>query len=391
MKNIIKWSSFLFVFFLTSGLNVLGFAQTFQTSDFSGNWYAYSVEVNPNIQAVYWFWGNTNVDESGDVSGTFYGPDGSGMAVSGGQITLDSKGVVSGYFSASGSTSTIVHGKMDPSKTKGTGVSVGSDGTMDLLTFIKGGGTFTSSDIQGSWYQYVMVIDPTTSAVYWAYGLLNIDGSGNATGDFIGADGSTVSVNGKLSLNSSGIMAGDATLLTNGFSSTQTIVHGKLDQSKTSGTYVSISTDKSDNSMNIGYLVKSGGVFKQSDIQGNWYAYAMNIDYMQQQVYWVYGKFKVGASGNATGSFTAPTGDTVTVTGGLNLDSDGVSAGDTFYLYEGTTLIDTLIGSQIKMDVGKTFMDGVWISPTSFGMTIGTLIKESNLVLPAIPLLLLDE
>jgi hypothetical protein len=387
MKKINKWSSFLFVLFLTSGLNVLGFAQTFQTSDFAGNWYAYSIEVDPTPPgAVYWFWGNTNVNESGDVSGTFYGPDGLGVAVSGGQITLDYKGVVSGYFSASGSTSSIVHGKMDPSKTKGTGVTIGSDGTMDLLTFIKGGGTFTSSDIQGGWYSYVMAID-ATGLVYWAYGLLNVDGSGKASGNFTAPNGTIVSVDGSIGLNPDGILSGSATLLADGDSSTQTLVHGKLDQSKTSGAFVSIDLD--DGSMNIAYLVKSGGVFKQSDTAGNWYVYTMNIDPTIPAVYWAYGKVGIDALGNMKGSYIGPLPPIVKVTSTLQMDNEGLSTG-TFNFDTG----DSGIVPSIKLDQGKTSMTGVGIitSGSSTGaMSILQFIKESNIAMPWVPLLLLDE
>ncbi len=81
MKNITKWSSFLIVFFLTLGLNTAVFAQTFQNSDFTGNWHAYSIEVDPSIPAVYWIRGNFDVNESGNVTGTYYGPDGSSRGI----------------------------------------------------------------------------------------------------------------------------------------------------------------------------------------------------------------------------------------------------------------------------------------------------------------------
>lgn len=387
MKNINICSSFLIVLFLTFGLNVLGFAQTFQTSDFSGNWYAYSIEVDPTPPGrVYWLWGNTNVNESGDVSGTFYGPDGSGVALSGGQIALDYKGVVSGYFTAGGSTTQIVNGKMDPSKTKGTGVTIGSDGTMDLLTFIKGGGTFISSDIQGNWYQYVITIDATNGNVYWAYGLLSVDGSGKATGDFTGPDGTIVSVSGSIGLNPDGILSGSATLLEDGNSSPLTIVNGKLDQSKTSGTYVAINPN--DGSMNIGYLLKSGGVFKQSDATGSWYVYTMVIDPING-VYWAYGKAGIDALGNVKGSYTTPLGQSLKLTSRFPINNEGLSAG-TFKFETG----DSGIIPSLKLNQAKTSMTGVAIvtSDTTFRgtMTILQFIKESNIALPWMPLLLLD-
>jgi hypothetical protein len=377
------------VIFFTMTLSVPAFATVFRTSDFEGNWYAYSIEVDPTPPGlVYWIWGNVEANESGDVSGTYYGPDGSSVALSGGQIALDSKGIIGGYFTASELTTQIINGKMDPSKTKGVAVSVGGDNTMDLLTFIKGGGTFTSSDIQGSWYSYVMTIDATTGNIYWANGLLNVDSSGNATGDFTAPNGTIVSVSGSIGLNPDGILSGSATLLADGISSTQTLVHGKLDQSKTSGTFVSIDLD--DGSMNIAYLVKSGGVFKQSDTAGNWYVYTMNIDPNISAVYWAYGKVGIDALGNIKGSYIGPFGPSVKVTSILQMDNEGLSTNGTFNFDTG----DSGIVPSIKLDQGKTSMTGVGIiiSGSSTGsMSILQFIKESNIVIPGIPLLLIGD
>ena len=390
MKNINKWSSFLVVLFITFGLNVSAFAKTFQSSDFEGNWYAYGIEVDPTPPGqVYWLWGNTTVNESGDVTGTYHGPDGTSVPISGGQIALDPKGIISGYFTADELTSSIVNGKLDQSKTKGAAVSVGNDGTMDLLTFIKGGGTFTSSDIQGSWYQYVITIDIANERVYWAYGLLTIDGSGNATGNFTGPDGTMVSVSGSIFLNPDGILSGSATLLADGDSSTQTIVNGKLDQSKTNGTFVSLNSNDF-SSMNIGYLVKSGGVFNQSDVQGNWYVYTMNIDPNTPAVYWAYGKVGIDALGNVKGSYIGPIGPKIKVTSTLQMDNEGLSTNGTFNFDTG----DSGIVPSIKLDQGKTSMTGVGIITSGINtgtMSILQFYKESNLFSPAIPFLLLDQ
>ena len=192
MKSIKKWSSFLIIFFLVLGFNVSVFAQTFQTSDFEGNWYVYSIEVNPTMPAVYWIRGSVNMDESGNLTGTYYAPDGSSVALSSAQVALDHKGIISGFFTAEGVTTTVVHGKMDQSKTFGTSVLLGADSTMDLLSIIKSGGTFTASDLEGTWYAYQVIIDPSTGAVFWTYGTYDVDASGTLTGSFSAPDGSTV-------------------------------------------------------------------------------------------------------------------------------------------------------------------------------------------------------
>lgn len=386
MKKTKKWSLFLIVLFLALCLNVSAFAKTFKTSDLAGNWFAYSEEVNPSIPAVYWVWGNVDIDESGNLAGTYYAPDGSSVTLSSGQLSIDHKGILSGGFTAEGLSATFVNGKLDESKTFGTAVVIGTDGTMDLVTDIKGGGTFVPSDIQGSWYAYVTAIDATTGAVYWAYGTVDVDGSGKVTGLFNGPDGSTVSVtDGEMVLSDEGIITGSTTLETG---DTSSIVHGKLDQAKTFGMYVSVSP--TDGSMRTGYLYKAGGTFKQTDIAGNWYVYTLIIDPTIPAVYWAYGKANIDALGNFTGLYNGPAGQSINLTGTFQMNNEGLSTGTVEFVETG----DAGIMPSMKLNQSKTSMTGVGI--ITEGSTVGSMsilqfIKESNLVLPGIPLLLLDD
>ena len=371
------------VFFIMT-LSIPAFAKVFRTSDFEGNWYVYSIEVNPTIPAVYWIRGSVNMDESGNLTGTYYAPDGSSVTLSSAQVALDHKGIISGFFTAEGVTTTVVHGKMDQGKTFGTSVLLGADSTMDLLSFIKSGGTFTASDLEGTWYAYQVIIDASTGAVFWVYGTYDVDASGTLTGSLSGPDGSTVTADsGTLSLDSEGIITGNLALSTG---QTPVIVHGKMDQGKTRGVVVSTVPD---GSMMIGYLNKEGGTFKQSDAAGNWYVYSLNIDPTIPAAYWAYGKAGIDALGNITGSYIAPTGQSVKLTSTFQMNNEGLSTG-TFNFDTG----DSGILPSIKLDQGKTSMAGVTIitSGSSVGtMSILQFIKESNIAMPGIPLLLLDD
>lgn len=363
-------------------LTTSAFAQSFSTSDFAGNWHAYVTEVDPSsVPPVYWLRGNMNVDASGNISGTYYGPDSSSVTLSGGQLTLDQKGVVTGSFTAEGQTATIVHGKLDSSKTYGVGVMLGEDGSMDIATFIKGGGTFAQSDLAGIWYVYPTIIDATTEGIYWARGTLSVDNQGNVTGSFTGPDGTPVNItSGALTLNSAGIIGGSFAL---DIGQTVSIAHGKLDQSKTIGTFVSVEPNFT---MALGNLVKAGGTFKQSDAAGNWYVYGLNIvPSPQPAVFWLYGDdAHVDASGNITGSFTPPMGDSIGGAGTASMDSTGVIFGE-FSFDTG----DSGVG-YFKMDQGKTIIDGVTVT-ASGAMAIWQYIKASPVALPGMPLLLLDD
>lgn len=373
-----------FVVFFIMTLSVPAFAKVFRTSDFKGNWYVYSIVVDPTMPAVYWIRGSVNIDESGNLTGTYYAPDDSSVTLSSAQVALDHKGIISGFFTAEGVTTTVVHGKMDQSKTFGTSVLLGSDSTMDLLSFIKSGGTFTANDLEGTWYAYQLIIDASTGAVFWTYGTYDVEASGTLTGSFSGPDGSTVTADsGTLSLDSAGIITGNLALSTG---QTPVILHGKMDQGKTRGVVVSTVPD---GTLMIGYLNKAGGTFKQSDAAGKWYVYSLNIDPTIPAVYWAYGKAGIDALGNITGSYIAPTGQSVKLTSTFQMNNEGLSTG-IFNFDTG----DSGIMPSIKLDQGKTNMAGVSIitSGSSVGtMSILQFIKESNIGTPWIPSLLLDD
>jgi hypothetical protein len=360
-------------------LAVPTFAQSFSTSDLEGTWIGYDISVNPAIPAVFWLRGTATMDATGKfIEASYTAPDGTIIKATGGRLALDRKGVISGSFTLdTGDTATVVHGKLDQSKTQAAFVSVATDSSMDIGYFFKSGGNFLASDLEGTWYGYQTIIDATTGAVFWVYGTYDVDVSGSVTGSFTGPDGSIVTVDsGTLSLDGDGILSGNLAL-SNGRSII--IAHGKIDQSKTTGIFVSTEPD---GSMSLGQLVKAGGTFKQSDGAGNWYVYGLSIDPSIPAVFWVYGDdARVDASGKFTGSFTAPTGDTIGGTGTASIDSNGVITGN-FSFDTGDTGV-----SSLKLDQGKTINVGVSVT-TSGALAIWRYIRASNVALPGMPLLL---
>ena len=376
-KRVLPLVYLLFILFVTPP----SFAAVFQTTDMAGNWYIYSVEVDMGIPAVYWVRGYFVVDTTGNITaGTYYAPDGSAVTLSSGQIVLNSQGILSGGLTAEGSATTIVHGKLDQGKTMGTAVLLGSDQTMDIVTFIKAGGTFVTSDLMGTWYNYLTIIDPSTGAVFWLYGTYTTDASGSViAGSQTGPDGTTVLIDsGTLSVNSSGIVTGNINL-SNGqkFS----ISHSKMDQGKTRAVGVSIEPN---GGMAVAYMVKGGGTFEPADIASKSYAYGFLIDPSIPGLYWVYGDIRISKSGAYEGSYRAPTGDTGTGAGTVTIDTLGVITG--------TVAFDTGDTGRVyfKEDQGKTSRVGV--SVTSSGMLgIWQFYEGSSISLPALPMLLLDN
>ena len=366
------------------------FAQSFSTSDLEGTWIGYDTSVMPSIPAVLWLRGNAIIDASGNfTSATYTAPDGSTVSATSGSVALDAKGVMSGGFTVdTGATVTVAHGKLDSGKTHATFVSTSTDGSMDLGVFFKSGGTFSSQDLEGSWHSYVTVIDPSEGAVFWAYGTFSVS-QGNMTGSFTAADQRVTAItSGTLTLDNQGIIGGGFTL---DIPQNVPIQHGKLDQSKTIGAFVSV--EPTTQFMAIGYLVKAGGTFSQSDGAGKWYVYGLNIDPSIPAVFWAYGESNTDASGNLKASYTVPTGDTITATGTVTMDSDGVATGAFNF-----SIGDTAFAPSAKMDQSKKSYVGVTIStkpppnpelPPPMG--IWRFIKAPSVALPGMPLLLLGD
>ncbi|MFZ7111692.1 MAG: hypothetical protein ACOWYE_08410 [Desulfatiglandales bacterium] len=347
------------------GAGVPGFAQDFSTSDLEGEWWYFVTEVNPTLPGVYWLTGTGEMDASGNLGGVYVAPDGSAVAITGGQMVVARNGTLKGTLLAeTGDTVTLVDGKLDQSKTFGTAVMVGSDNTMDITTMIKAGGTFTPADMEGQWYAYVTALDTATGAAYWVYGTLDVDNAGNVTGTLNAPDGSTVSVTGgTLSLDENGILTGSTTLSTGDTATVQ----GKLDQGKTFGAYVSAGMDQS---MRIGYLHKAGGTFEPDEGQGSWYAYGLNIEPSIPAVFWLRGRSVMDASGYMNGAMIAPTGQSMRAKGSTALDSDGV--------WTGTLQIDgdMAIGQSAKLDLNRSSLTGVLLSGSG-GMGLWHFLKES--------------
>jgi hypothetical protein len=100
---------------------------------------------------------------------------------------------------------------------------------------VKSGGSFATSDLQGTWYLYGLSFDETAT-MYWGYGTMQCDSSGNVTGGNVTySDGETETLTGgTLMLSSFGEVSGTGT--SDGYAST--FDDGKMDQGKTSLAYV---------------------------------------------------------------------------------------------------------------------------------------------------------
>ena len=126
------------IFSLVMMMAVCGFAQTFNTSDLEGTWYAYLSETNPAV-GTYWVYGTFTVNNTGGiVGGSYTATDGTTVSVTGGQLSVDNNGVINGTIIAEGGvTGTFPNGKLDQSKTIASFVGTDTNGSLDLGVAIK--------------------------------------------------------------------------------------------------------------------------------------------------------------------------------------------------------------------------------------------------------------
>ena len=373
------------------------FAEDFNTSDMEGTWYLFDTTVNPAIPAVYWTYGEMEADASGKLlSGFYQDPEGNTYTVTDGHMMLDSKGVMTGTASVDmggGATATAIfpHGKIDQAKTNGAYVTLMTvDGSSDPPSMgagfsFKGGGTFAQTDLEGEWHAYSAMIDVVAGQVFWVYGTFSVDAAGNVTADpnsYHNPFGAPATVTGgTLTLDPEGKIGGNINITYENppgtiVNSISMIAAGKMDQSKTTGTYVAHDLDADSLpdllSLETTNLVKAGGAFTSEDNVGDWYAYGLGIDPATQQVFWSRGLFHIDSSGKTTGSWFLPDGTVIKNTGGtMSIDSKGVFTGD-FALDTGDTL--TIVNG--KSDQGKT--QGAFASITSSSMMfVGVNIKDT--------------
>jgi len=368
------------IFSLISLIAFYGSALAFSNSDLEGTWYGYISEANPAV-GVYWIYGTFTIDSSGKIiDGSYTGPDGTSLAVTGGQMTVDSEGIVGGTIIAEGGlTGTFPTGKMDMNKSIVAFVGFDNNDSLDIGVAIKAGGSFSVSDLEGTWYGYISEANPA-AGVYWVYGTFTIDSSGKIIdGSYIGPDGTSLAVTGgQMTIDSEGVVGG--TIEVEG-GLTGTFPSGKMDRDKSIVAFVGFDNNES---LDIGKAIKAGGSFSASDLEGTWYAYVSEAN-PEAGVYWIYGTFIVDSSGKITGgSYSGPDGTTVEVTDGqLTIDSEGVFSGT--YIAEGG-LTGTFPSG--KMDMNKSIVAFVGFDNNE-SLDIGVAIKAGQPSKGLLPMLML--
>ncbi|MGA3207407.1 MAG: hypothetical protein ABSE05_06245, partial [Syntrophales bacterium] len=171
-------SSILFALFILSGS--LCFAQTFTTSDLSGTWYVFGVSSGGNYAGTSK--GTMVLNSSGSITGGSYTTSaGTSASITGGSFAINSNGVIQGAaYTNIGITISSTSGKINSSKDVISLVDSTNAGEYDLLVLIKAGGTFTASDLSGTWY--VFGVSSGGNYAGTSKGTMVLNSSGSITG-----------------------------------------------------------------------------------------------------------------------------------------------------------------------------------------------------------------
>jgi hypothetical protein len=166
---------------------------TFAQADLAGTWYFQMIGDYTSVNAPIWVSGTITVNTTGAITGgTIVSSPGQTDTVTGGTLTIDSAGQVSGTLIHNGFTESLPHGKLDASKTIFDLVLSNTTGRA-LIVGIKGGGTFAQADLAGTWH-FQMIGDYTSvNAPIWVSGTMTVNAAGAITGGVaVDSTGATV-------------------------------------------------------------------------------------------------------------------------------------------------------------------------------------------------------
>lgn len=154
-----------------------GFAEPFTTADFEGTWNVRGFGVQGNSGG--WGYGTYTFIQTGRFTGSYTTSTGHTESPSG-MLSIDEHGVIRA-LDFGGLTSTY-HGVMSRNNTMMVSTGTGGDGSHQLHILVKTGGTFTASDLQGTWVYHGLVAGQRpVHQPGWYYGSMTMDSGGNAT------------------------------------------------------------------------------------------------------------------------------------------------------------------------------------------------------------------
>lgn len=179
---------------------------TYTTADLQGTWDVHGVSSGDSPQWLGWLYGQVSVDASINVawlslvcSTTCYTPTTTLSITSDGIVTSTS---LANFNGAMNSNKDLIVATMGDKSTSSFYPFYG----YNLLIFQKAGGTFSQSDLTGTWNYHYIATGDSPQWTGWVYGQVSFDSSGNLTGAGYNSDGGTESPGGTFAISTGGVI-----------------------------------------------------------------------------------------------------------------------------------------------------------------------------------------
>jgi hypothetical protein len=174
------------------GIGVKG-GGSFATSNLAGDWHLYRYADLITGNAPQWSAATFTVSMGGTVTGGTYATSQGGSGTLTGGFTLDGAGWGTGELIFSeGGGDYFPHVKLSPSKEHLVLISSLTHGR-GIAVALKDGGTFSQSDLAGTWHVYDLHDLEAVNAPRWAKATVTIDAAGAVTGGSLVLSDGTVS------------------------------------------------------------------------------------------------------------------------------------------------------------------------------------------------------
>jgi len=173
----------------TFNLSVKRGAATFSTTDLEGAWYFHGLTSGDSPQWVGWAYGSWNVDSAGNFTVSVQNSDGDTNNPTG-IFSITSEGIVTTEGKASS------HGVMSDDKNLIVFTMDDGGGGYDLGVLVKGGGSFSTADLEGTWYVHGLTSGDSPQFTGWSYATTTADNAGNFnTTSYLNSAGDTNTLN----------------------------------------------------------------------------------------------------------------------------------------------------------------------------------------------------
>ena len=293
MKNIKQIILLGFIFIVTLIFISNSAFAAFSTSDLEGTWYGHGLMPQSGNNGA-WVYNTITIDNQGNLTAHNTESDGSTDTASG-TMSITSGGIITFVENPS------VHGVMNSDKNVVVFTASYDPGEYAMQVVIKQSGTFSQSDLTGTWY--VHQLDAVDD---WTYGTVTVDSSGNWSFTGQNSDNESPTDSGTIAITPGGIVTLGG----------QPSSHGAMSSDKKMiAMTITFGTDHV-----LAVFNKGVGSFTLPDLEGLWYGHTLCVG---DWYGWEYSTITIDDSGHASGPITDSDGGAGSVSATLSIAGNG--------------------------------------------------------------------